>query len=84
MPFTKIEPSVDEDDQKWFADGACREHPTDLWFSVRPTDIMRANVVCDGCLVRTECLAHALARPAMLGMWAGTTPADRVAIRRER
>jgi hypothetical protein len=34
--------------------------------------------------VRVECLEYAVARPALLGIWAATKPAERVVIRDSR
>jgi len=43
---------------------------------------MRAKDICAGCVVRTPCLEFALGRPELLGVWAATTPTERVAMRR--
>lgn len=65
----------------WSTQGACRKHPTALWFAVRAPEIAQAKRICEGCPVRAECLEHALARPTLLGIWAGTTPVERSAMR---
>lgn len=66
---------------RWCTRGACRRQPTAWWFAVRPLEVARARRICDTCPVRTECLAHALARPSLLGIWGATTPNERSAIR---
>ena len=65
----------------WCAQGACRRQPTDLWFTSRATDTRRACKICDTCPVQDDCLAYALARPSLLGTWAGTNPRERSLIR---
>lgn len=42
----------------------------------------RARELCANCPVRAECLALALGCDERHGMWGGTTPDERVAIRR--
>jgi hypothetical protein len=66
---------------KWCAQGACRRQPTELWFTSRHSETKRACTICDTCPVQTECLAYAVARPTLLGTWAGTTSRDRSVIR---
>lgn len=45
-----------------------------------------AKAICARCPVRAECLDYALSLPIehVWGIWAGTTDADRRALRRER
>jgi WhiB family redox-sensing transcriptional regulator len=69
------------DIKNWSAQGACRRQPTELWFTSRRADTERARTICDTCPVQTECRAHAMARPALLGIWAGTTPQERSTMR---
>ena len=64
----------------WGARGACRRHPTAWWFGGQRPEVARARRICDTCPVNAECLAHAMARPGIDGMWAGTTPEQRAAI----
>lgn len=66
-------------------DGAeCASSPDpDLWF--REGDELRAKVVCDAiCPVRDACLSIALADPELsaYGIWGGTTPGQRMRLRR--
>jgi WhiB family redox-sensing transcriptional regulator len=46
------------------------------------SQLEEARKVCDACPVRSECLALALGCDERHGMWGGTTPDERVAIRR--
>lgn len=41
----------------------------------------RAARLCASCKVSKECLAVALADPDLVGVWAGTSPADRARMR---
>lgn len=67
----------------WMRDAACREHP-EIDF-VPPegkggaigTREALAVEVCRRCLVRRECLAYALDDPNLVGVWGGTTSAQR-------
>lgn len=70
----------------WMDDAACLEHP-EIEF-VPPSTRTEANAaekarsICAGCLCRRDCLAYALADDALLGVWAGTTTAERRTMRR--
>ena len=69
----------------WMADGACIEHPGIEFIPAdqRSEDkAARAKAICSRCLCRAECLAYALADDSLLGVWAGTTTAERRAMRR--
>lgn len=62
----------------WQADAACREHPELSWFA-GPT--APAVAICADCPARADCLAHAVAHDEV-GVWGGTTDADRRKLRR--
>ena len=69
----------------WMADAACLEHPEvefvpRLGRSEANADAARA--ICAGCLCRADCLGYALADESLLGIWAGTTTAERRELRR--
>jgi excisionase family DNA binding protein len=66
----------------WRAASFCRTFPTRWWFGGDHRETMRAKDICAGCVVRTPCLEFALGRPELLGVWAATTPTERVAMRR--
>jgi hypothetical protein len=46
----------------WTRDAACREHPDVRFFTVQGEPLEPAKQICRGCLVRSECLEHALSR----------------------
>ena len=54
----------------------------ELMFSVNPADEARAKAVCADCPVREACLAYAINTGEDFGVWGGTTPDERRALRR--
>ena len=70
----------------WMADAACLEHPEVEFIPAdqRSEDKAAAALaICRRCLCRAECRSFALADPSLLGIWAGTTTAERRAMRRQ-
>ena len=65
----------------WHADALCREHPEVSWFPSLGETAEVAPALCSGCLVNEECLAAALEDPLTQGVWGGTTPTERKAMR---
>ncbi|WP_205305088.1 WhiB family transcriptional regulator [Nocardioides sp. 616] len=49
----------------------CRVNDPELWFAERPEDVEHAKSLCQGCPVRTQCLAEALERREPWGVWGG-------------
>ena len=78
-------PVSDDRHNSWRDDAACLDHPTE-WFTGphEPGDTRRAIDVCDTCPVKQPCLEAALSIEASadLGIWGGTTPTTRRALRR--
>ena len=70
--------------EPWLEGGACRPYPTAWWFSTDLGETAAAKHICSDCPVRVECLEYAVARPALLGIWAATKPAERAVIRDSR
>ena len=72
----------------WHQDAACREAPLSVtWFPTGkgPNAGAEAKRICSTCLARDACLEWALEQGSDLdGIWAGTTPRDRRAMRREQ
>lgn len=65
---------------------ACRALPTDLFFPAEGSNgndpvIAAAKAVCWQCPVRRQCVAYALADPAVSGVWGATTTDERRAER---
>jgi WhiB family redox-sensing transcriptional regulator len=49
----------------------CRVQDSDLWFSERPADLEQAKSFCRECPARRACLAGALERRELWGVWGG-------------
>ena len=67
----------------WIAQAACRRSDPDALF-VQGAEQHKAKVVCQGCPVRTECLADALDNGIEFGVWGGLTERERRALLRRR
>ncbi|MDP1806653.1 MAG: WhiB family transcriptional regulator [Acidimicrobiales bacterium] len=67
----------------WMRDGLCREHPEIVFVFEETSHVSSrrkaeaAAAVCRRCLVREECLAYALEDRSLVGVWGGTTMAER-------
>jgi WhiB family redox-sensing transcriptional regulator len=67
----------------WTKDGLCREHPEldfvppDVVSELNRRRLAAAVEVCQRCLVKAECLAYALEDRSLIGVWGGTTAAER-------
>ncbi|MEU6540974.1 WhiB family transcriptional regulator [Streptomyces sp. NPDC047000] len=70
-------------DEEWSEHAACRTADPDELF-VEGAAQNKAKAVCAGCLVRTECLAHALDNRIEHGIWGGMTERERRALLRRR
>lgn len=71
QPFT-----IDVTHLDWHDDGQCRYVDPELFFPENTPD-PRALAICGGCPVQQKCLDDALADPRRIGIWGGTTHADR-------
>ena len=73
----------------WLAAGACLEEDPDLFYPVA-TGVVgarqagEAQQICARCRVRRECLEFAINSYETHGVWGGTTPEERVRLRRQR
>lgn len=68
---------------EWTTRAACRTADPDALF-VQGAAQNRAKVICQGCQVRTECLADALDNRVEFGVWGGMTERERRALLRRR
>lgn len=76
----------------WRLEGACRHMDTALFVPAKEDreDVAEAKAVCNGslfapeCPVREECMAFAIPRPALSGVWGGTTQSERRRLRGAR
>jgi WhiB family transcriptional regulator, redox-sensing transcriptional regulator len=67
----------------WSRWAACRGADPDELF-VQGAAQNRAKLLCQGCRVRTECLADALDNRVEFGVWGGMTERERRALLRRR
>ena len=67
----------------WTTSAACNAADPDELF-VTGAAQNRAKTVCQGCPVRTECLADALDNGVEFGVWGGMTERERRALLRRR
>lgn len=70
--------------EAWQADALCREYPHLDYFPERGQPVAEQLQVCGRCLVRVECLEHALAVPEYSGIWGGHSAVSLRGIRRLR
>ncbi len=66
---------------EWHRQASCTG-ATPTFFSSAPGNFAKAQALCEGCLVRQECLEVALGDSELPGMWGATTEAGRRALRR--
>ncbi|MGH3385586.1 MAG: WhiB family transcriptional regulator [Nocardioidaceae bacterium] len=69
--------------QDWASAAACKAQAPDELF-VKGAAQNRAKQLCQGCPVRTECLAEALDNRIEWGVWGGLTERERRALLRRR
>jgi WhiB family redox-sensing transcriptional regulator len=74
---------VAENRDTWWERAACRAtDPEDLF--VEGAAQSSAKRICSACVVRTECLSHALDQRIEHGVWGGMTERERRALLRRR
>jgi len=75
-------------DAEWRSASACRHANPDIFFPVataasgRAEQAARAKAICARCPVWSQCLEFAQVNELNHGIWGGTTPEDRMRIRR--
>ncbi|MET7982110.1 MULTISPECIES: WhiB family transcriptional regulator [unclassified Streptomyces] len=75
--------------ENWREGASCRTVDPDLFFPIGSTgpavlQIQEAKAVCTGCPVREQCLSWALDTGQTVGVWGGTSEAERRALARRR
>jgi WhiB family redox-sensing transcriptional regulator len=73
----------------WRAYAACRHADPELFFPIGTTEAAvlqadQAKRICVGCPVRNACLDWALATGQAIGVWGGTDPQERRALRAQQ
>lgn len=78
-----------EADSEWRLQARCRGMPIEVFFiastrqgALRSAHATDARRICLSCSVRRRCLAYALEVEEAHGIWGGTTPAERRAMRK--
>lgn len=62
----------------------CQTEDSDLWFAENPADLEQAKAFCRDCPARIACLAGALERGELWGVWGGEIFDRGVVIARKR
>jgi hypothetical protein len=71
-------------DDSWRDRAACIDTDQRMFFPAQGDANTRARQMCAGCPVRVPCLDYAVDNHEEFGIWGGTTPRERQAIRRRR
>ena len=70
--------------ESWQAFANCLGVDPDLFFPERGASTKEVKQVCQGCVVREDCLEYALANGEKFGIWGGLSERERRRIRRQR
>ena len=68
----------------WRSRGACRGLDPSVFYPVTEEDAIEAKSICGSCVVRQQCLEHALANREHEGVWGGATEKERRRLVRQR
>ena len=68
----------------WQEFSNCLGVDADLFFPERGASTKEAKQVCQGCVVRLDCLEFALVNSEKFGIWGGMSERERRRIRRQR
>lgn len=70
-------------DPRWSDLAACADYDTEFFYPPKGVSARKAKAVCADCPVINECREFALRVPEEHGVWGGTTPEERKALRRQ-
>ena len=73
-----------DEDKSWQMLSNCLGVDPDLFFPERGASTKDAKAVCQGCVVREDCLEYAVTNREKFGIWGGLSERERRRIRRER
>lgn len=65
----------------WQAEALCAQTDPEAFFPEKGGSTNEAKLVCQCCLVRTECLDYALANDERFGIWGGLSERERRRLR---
>jgi WhiB family transcriptional regulator, redox-sensing transcriptional regulator len=69
---------------EWSPYANCLGVDPDLFFPDRGETTREAKEVCQGCVVREDCLEYALSHNERFGIWGGMSERERRSLRRQR
>ena len=78
------QPTETDGGESWQMFANCLGVDPDLFFPERGASTKEAKSVCQGCVVREDCLEYALANGEKFGIWGGLSERERSRIRRQR
>ncbi|MGH3500941.1 MAG: WhiB family transcriptional regulator [Nocardioidaceae bacterium] len=70
--------------QPWMEDALCAQTDPEVFFPDKGQSAKQAKRVCARCPVQQPCLAYALDRPELQGVWGGLTERERRQLRTAR
>lgn len=70
------------DPMVWAERGNCLGVDADLFFPERGAPTQQAKAVCQGCVVKDECLDYALTNGEKFGIWGGKSERERRRMRK--
>lgn len=76
--------AIESTRKDWHRRANCRGVDPGLFFPAKGDPTSAAKAVCEGCVAREDCLAHALAVNEKYGIWGGLSTRERILIRRRR
>lgn len=81
--YTIPDSVLSDDIEQWGEHAACKGKPAEWWYTESYVtfqgrmDTQRAKYHCQSCIVRKNCLNHALVNDESYGIWGGLTPNER-------
>ena len=79
-----LNPDEATEAESWQLFANCLGVDPDLFFPERGASTKEAKGVCQGCVVREDCLEYALVNGEKFGIWGGLSERERRRIRRQR
>jgi WhiB family redox-sensing transcriptional regulator len=73
---------LEEDGESWQERALCAQTDPEAFFPEKGGSTREAKKICEGCPVRAECLAYALAHDERFGIWGGLSERERRRLKR--
>ena len=74
--------TLDIEDADWHDRALCAQTDPEAFFPEKGGSTREAKKICEGCPVRAECLAYALAHDERFGIWGGLSERERRRLKR--